>query len=656
MNDENDQPIWSPSPEAMANSQMMRFLHYVNEQHQLSLPDYASLYDWSITYPELFWVDIWNFCQVLASKRWDQVLQDGDKMPGAQWFTGARLNFAENLLRHNSDKTALIFWNEHGDRRSITYSQLHEQVRELAAALWQAGVQANDRVAGLLPNMPEAIIAMLATTSIGAIWSSCSPDFGVQGVFDRFYQIQPKILFAADGYYYNGKSYDAMDKIRELVEKIPCIEKTIVIPYLQPQPNLTSLPNAVYFQDFRQPSAALNFAQLPFNHPVYILYSSGTTGAPKCIVHGAGGVLLQHLKELMLHTDLRQDDVFMYFTTCGWMMWNFLVSGLLTGATLVLYDGSPFFPHFSSMFDLIDREHISVFGCGAKFIATIEKARQTPIKSHRLNALRTILSTGSPLLAHNFDYVYQHIKKEVCLSSISGGTDIVSCFALGNPLLPVYKGELQCRGLGLKVEVFDESGQAVQAEKGELVCTAPFPVMPVYFWNDPDGQRYHDAYFAKFPGIWAHGDYAELTIHGGLIIYGRSDATLKPAGVRIGTAEIYKLVETIPEIAESAVIGQDWQNDVRIILFVKLQDGLELNQSLTDTIKETIRKQASIHHIPAKIIQVPDIPKTINGKIVELAIKQVVQGQAVKNKHVLANPESLDYFKNRAELIEVKAS
>lgn len=643
-------PIWKPSAESMSASQMMQFLHYVNTQYAPHLQDYAQLYEWSIAQPEQFWPAVWDFCQVLSSKRWDQVLQNGEKMPGAKWFTRAKLNFAENLLRHTSDKVALIFCNENGDRRSITYPQLHQMVRELAGALRQAGVQPHDRVAGLMPNMPETVIAMLATTSIGAIWSSCSPDFGMQAVFDRFHQIQPKILFAADGYYYNGKSYDEMDKIKDLVEKIPSIEKTVIIPYLQPTPDLSLCQNAIYFQEFREPEAEMHFTQLPFDHPVYILYSSGTTGVPKCIVHGAGGVLLQHLKELMLHTDLRETDVFMYFTTCGWMMWNFLVSGLMTGATLVLYDGSPFFPKFGSLFDLIDQENISIFGCGAKFIATAEKARQIPIKTHRLDSLRIILSTGSPLLPHNFDYVYQNVKNEVCLSSISGGTDIVSCFALGNPLLPVYRGELQCRGLGLNVAIFNEEGESVQGEKGELVCIAPFPVMPIYFWNDPEGQRYHEAYFTKFPGVWAQGDYAELTEHGGLIIYGRSDATLKPAGVRIGTAEIYRLVETIPEILESAVIGQDWNHDTRIILFVRLRDGLELTQSLIDTIKEIIRKQASIHHIPAKIIQVPDIPKTINGKIVEMAIRQVVHGQPVKNKNVLVNPEALEHFKHRAEL------
>jgi len=589
-------PIWQASPQQIANSQMWAFIQYINQKMLLNLNSYGELYHWSIERPEQFWPAVSEFCDVIYSKLWNEVLINPHKMPGAKWFIGARLNFAENLLRYQNDKPALVFRNEKDQRRSISYNQLYLEVAKFAAGLRRAGVTVNDRVAAFMPNMPETIIAMLATTSIGAIWSSCSPDFGTQGVYDRFNQIQPKILISTDGYYYNGKTFDSLEKMRDLTAKTLSIEKTIIVPYVEKNPDISSFKNALLYQDFIIPDVTtIAFEQLPFDHPIYILYSSGTTGTPKCIVHGAGGVLLQLLKELKLHTDLSEKDTFFYFTTCGWMMWNYLVSGLATGATLILFDGSPLYPKPRSLFDLIDEEKITVFGTSAKYISSVEKANVKPIETHNLSSLRTILSTGSPLLPMNYDYVYTQIKKDVCLSSISGGTDIVSCFALGNPILPVYRGELQCRGLGLKLEVYNETGQSVRGEKGELVCTAPFPVMPIYFWNDERGEKYQQAYFNKFPNVWAHGDFAEITEHDGVIIYGRSDATLNPGGVRIGTAEIYRQVEKINEVLESLVIGQDWRDDVRIVLFVKLREGIVLTEALQDAIKTTIRRHASPH-------------------------------------------------------------
>ncbi len=596
-------PIWQPAPDVVNNSQMQQFMHFVSMRYQLSLSNYAALYQWSINDSELFWAAIWDFCQVIASEPWHSILTNADQMPGATWFSGAKLNFAENLLRHRGQNRALVFHNESGVQRELSYDALYLEVAKLAAALRAMGVTVNDRVAGFLPNMPETIIAMLATTSIGAIWSSCSPDFGEHGVLDRFGQIQPKVLFTTDGYFYNGKSFSSLGKAAALERDIPVIEQIIVIPFVTAQPDVSTLKKAVLYADFIQPLATtIEFTPLPFNHPIYILYSSGTTGKPKCIVHGAGGVLLQHLKELVLHTDLRPTDTLFYFTTCGWMMWNWQMSALATGATLVLYDGSAFYPGSTQLFNLLEHEKITVFGTSAKFISSVEKFNLDPIKTHDLSALRTILSTGSPLLPMNFTYVYEHIKHDVCLSSISGGTDIVSCFALGNPMLPVYLGELQCRGLGLRVEVYDEAGHSVRNQKGELVCTAPFPVMPIYFWNDPSGEKYQAAYFNKFPGVWAHGDFAEITQHDGVIIYGRSDAVLNPGGIRIGTAEIYRQVETLPEIVESLVIGQEWQGDTRIVLFVKLRPDSTLDNALIQKIKQLIRQNASPHHVPAKII------------------------------------------------------
>lgn len=644
--------LWQPSPDAIAKTQMMHFIGYINEKHALSLTTYAELYQWSIDFSELFWEAIFNFCNVKYSKKWDHILTHKEKMPGAKWFSGAQLNFAENLLRHSrTEKNAIVFCNEQGMRQTLTFPELYLEVAKFAAALKKHGIQAGDRVAAVMPNLPQTIVALLATASIGAIFSSCSPDFGTHGLFDRFNQISPKILIATDGYFYNGKDYRILEKINELGKQITSLEKIVILPYVETAPDLSAFDHATLYKDFLDHSAKnIVFTPLPFDHPLYILYSSGTTGIPKCIVHGTGGTLLQHLKEHTLHVDLKTSDTIFYFTTCGWMMWNWLVSALATGATLVLYDGSPFYPKRSALFELIEQEKITVFGTSAKFISAVEKFKLYPNKNFQLNTLRTILSTGSPLLPDSFDFVYKHIKKDVCLSSISGGTDIVSCFALGNPILPVYRGELQCRGLGLKVEIFDAAGKPVRQQKGELVCTAPFPAMPIYFWNDKDMAKYTAAYFETFPGVWAHGDYAELTEHDGLIIYGRSDTVLKPAGIRIGTAEIYREVEKIPHVLESIAIGQEWKNDIRIILFVKLEDGFKLSYDMKDKIKNAIKYHISPHHVPAKIIQVMDIPRTLNGKIMELAVSDVVHHREIKNKDAISNPEALVFFKDLDDL------
>ncbi|WP_275099562.1 acetoacetate--CoA ligase [Sedimenticola hydrogenitrophicus] len=646
------EPLWQPSADQIEQANLTRFRRFVNQKRGTALADYPALYQWSIDQPEAFWSALWEESGVIAERRGEVVLEDGGKMPGARWFPQARLNFAQNLLRRRDDSDALVFRGEDKLARRVSHRELYDQVSRVAQALEAAGIGEGDRVAAYLPNMPEAIIAMLATSSLGAIWSSCSPDFGVNGVVDRFGQIEPKLLFAADGYYYNGKTHDSLEKIAEIRRSIPSIERVVVIPYTRDNFPLESiagaLPLGLFIDDYT--AREIGFKQLPFDHPLYIMFSSGTTGVPKCIVHGAGGTLLQHLKEHRLHTDVRPGDRTFFFTTCGWMMWNWLVSGLAAEATLLLYDGSPFYPDGNVLFDYADAERMTQFGTSAKFIDAINKAGLKPRETHDLASVRTLCSTGSPLVPEAFDFVYENIKQDLCLSSISGGTDIISCFALGNPVLPVHRGELQCRGLGMRVEVWSDDGEPVRGEKGELVCTAPFPSMPIGFWNDSDGEKYHSAYFERFPNVWCHGDYVELTAQDGIIIYGRSDAVLNPGGVRIGTAEIYRQVEQLVEVVESLVIGQEWEGDVRVVLFVRLRDGLGLDDALIDRIKKQIRANTTPRHVPARVVQVSDIPRTKSGKIVELAVREVVHNRPVKNKEALANPEALELFANRPEL------
>jgi len=645
-------PLWQPSARRVSDANLAAFMPFVRDRYGVEAAAYAELYDWSVEDPERFWHAVWQFCGVVASTQGDTILVDGNRMPGAQWFPGARLNFAENLLQRRDGATAIVFWGEDRVKSRVTYAELYEEVSRFAQALRAAGVETGDRVAAYMPNLPGTVIAMLAAASIGATWSSCSPDFGVQGVLDRFGQIEPKILIAADGYFYNGKTIDIVDRLKEIAAHLPSLQKVVVVPYTQCDPDIGGIRDCANVHEFmaRFRPHEIAFERLPFSHPLYILYSSGTTGVPKCIVHGAGGTLLQHLKEHVLHVDLKPGGRLFYFTTCGWMMWNWLVSALAARATVLLYDGSPFIDGGRILFDYAEAERMTVFGTSAKYIDAIAKVGLEPRKTHDLGALKTLLSTGSPLSPEGFDYVYRAIKRDLQLASISGGTDIISCFALGNPIGPVWRGELQCRALGMKVEVFDDDGRPLRGEKGELVCTAPFPSMPVGFWNDPDGAKYRAAYFEKYPGAWCHGDYVELTPHDGLIIYGRSDAVLNPGGVRIGTAEIYRQVERLDEVVESIAIGQEWGDDVRVVLFVKLRDGLLLDQALADRIRRQIRDNTTPRHVPAKVVQVADIPRTKSGKIVELAVRNTVHGRPIKNLEALANPEVLEFYRDRAEL------
>ena len=646
--------LWKPSEEQIKNSNMYRFMGIVNERYQQNFNEFAPLYEWSIENIAEFWATMWDFADIIASKPYEQVIDDVGKMPGAGWFPGARLNFAENLLRYRDDRVALIFKGEGQASTRMTYAELYDEVARLARALKDAGVVTGDRVVGFMPNMPAAMIAMLAASSIGAAWSSCSPDFGIKGVLDRFGQIKPKVLFTANGYFFKGKKLDSLGRIADIIKELPSIEKVVVVPYTESEPDISALPNAVHYEAFKSSQANLDieFEQLPFEHPLYIMYSSGTTGLPKCMVQSAGGILIHHLKELMLHTDLKREDTIFYFSTCGWMMWNWLTSSLAVGATLVLFDGNPFHPHPGALWEMAQDEKITVFGTSAGYIAALINAGVKPGKTYDLTPLRAVLSTGSPLSIEGFEFIYDEVKADLQLASIAGGTDLNGCFALGNPMGPVYAGELQCRGLAMDVRAFDDKQNELINEEGELVCCKPFPSMPIYFWDDPDGSKYHSAYFDVYPNIWRHGDFVTVTDRGGVVMLGRSDATLNPGGVRIGTAEIYRQVEQMDEIADSVVIGQNWENDIRVILFVQLAAGHELTDDLKNRIKQTIRTNASPRHVPAKILSVPAVPYTLNMKKVELAVKKVVQGQSVLNKDALGNPEALDYYADLEELQE----
>lgn len=645
-------PLWTPPEERVKNANMTRFIKFVNERYSQNLSDHHSLYEWSIQNRENFWESVWVFGNVIASKPYEKVLEDSATMIGAKWFICARLSFAENLLRFRDDRTAIVFKGEGRDAKRLSFSELYDAVARMAKALRDAGVVTGDRVAGYVPNMTESIIAMLAAASVGAIWSSCSPDFGIKGVLDRFGQIEPKILFTADGYLYNGKALDCLERIGGIIKQLPSIQKVVVIPYTRERADISTIPNSVHYEDFisKEKGLEIVFEQLPFDHPLYIMYSSGTTGLPKCMVHGQGGTLIQHLKELVLHCDLKREDRIYYFTTCGWMMWNWLVSSLAVGATLILFDGSPFYPDSGAIFQLAQDEGMTIFGTSARYISAVEKSGLKPKEKYDLSSLKTMCSTGSPLSEESFRFVYREIKEDIDLASISGGTDIISCFALGSPIIPVYEGELQCRGLGMKVQAYDLKGNPVIGRQGELVCTATFPSQPIYFWNDPDNSKYKSAYFDVFSNVWHHGDFVEISEHGGVKIFGRSDSTLNPSGVRIGTSEIYSVVEAMDEISDSIVVGQSWENDVRVILFVKTAPNAELTDELKNKIKKNIRDNTTPRHVPALILPVSDVPCTLNGKKVEIAVRNVIEGKPVTNRDALANPQALDQFMGVPEL------
>lgn len=642
----NNKLLWQPTETYKTGSKMYAFLTMIADKYNLPDNNYFTVHKWSVENITDFWKEVWNFCSIKSSKYFDHVIDDSSKMPGAKWFEGSKLNFAENLLSRKDDHTAIIFRGEDSVKRELTYAELYEQVRRTAAGLKKLGVQKGDRVAAFMPNMPETIIGMLAASSIGAIWSSTSPDFGIKGVLDRFSQIKPKVIFAADGYFYKGKVFNSIEKLNGILHDLPTIEKTILVNYTG-HVDTGKMNNAMLYEDLAMPTnEPLFFEQLPFDHPLYIMYSSGTTGLPKSIVHSAGGTLIQHLKELILHNNVQSEQVIFYFTTCGWMMWNWFISSLAIGATLVLYDGNPFYPGPDALLRMADDLKITLFGTSAKYIASLEAAGVKPKEISDFPDLKVITSTGSPLTAESFNYVYREWKKDVQLSSIAGGTDIISCFVLGSPTLPVYQTEIQCKGLGMNVDCFDETGHSIINEQGELVCKSPFPSMPIYFWNDENGEKYHYAYFDVYPGIWHHGDFIEITENGGIVMLGRSDATLNPQGVRIGTSEIYSVVENMEEINDSVVVGKKEDGDELVVLFVKMNDRVELNEELLKKIKTQIRKNCSPRHVPAIIKAVPDIPYTINGKKVEVAVKKIIHGLEVKNKDALTNPECLNFYVN----------
>ncbi|MEE2663462.1 MAG: acetoacetate--CoA ligase [Myxococcota bacterium] len=650
------EPLWRPEPGKAAGTQLEAFRARACELAGQALPDYSAFHAWSVREPDRFWAELWESCGVIGERGSERVLLDGDRLPGARWFPDARLSFAENLLRRRDAALAIVFRGEHGVRRTLSFAELADQVAALAASMRAAGLEPGDRVAAVMPNVPETVVALLAATSLGAIWSSCSPDFGTRGIVDRFGQIEPRWLFCADGYRYNGRAFDTLGRMPSLLRELPSVERTVVVPYLDDpsEARLAGLPGAVRYAELlaAEAGADLRFERLPFEHPLYLLYSSGTTGKPKCIVHSAGGALLKHLEEQRLHVDLRRDERLFYFTTCGWMMWNWLVGGLASEATLLLYDGSPFHPTPGALFDLAEQEGADVFGVSAKFIDSCAKSGVEPARSNDLSRVRTILSTGSPLVPESFDYVYQKVAPHAHLASISGGTDLLGCFVLGDPTAPVYRGEIQAPALGMQVETFGPDGRAVEGEPGELVCCNAFPTVPLGFWGDDDGARFRAAYFERFPGVWHHGDWMERTERGGFVIQGRSDAVLNPGGVRIGTAEIYRPVERLDEVIESIAIGQAWRGDVRIVLFVVLRADLELGDDLRERIRQAIRSGASPRHVPAQILQVPDIPRTRSGKLTELAVRDTVHGRPVANTEALANPEALEHFQNRRELAE----